>query len=131
MKVGNLGKLITFIVDDSTVRTFQNFERTVSGRWAVHNVIKKKPIPEFIGPDLSKQSMVIILDAAYGVNPRKVIEEIEKTVNKGIPRKFVIGGKQTGKNKVRIVEASEAWDKIIMNGKLVFAKVTLQIEEYR
>lgn len=130
MKVGNLGKLITFSVSSKKILTFNAMNKTVKGRWSDHALISKKPRSEFLGADKQQATLEIRLDATMGVNPREMIERIEKAVEKGKPLTFVIGGKKIGKNQWVIVNASEAWDTVIQDGILVKAKVNLTLSEY-
>ena len=130
-KIGNLGKLITFKVSSKKVLTFNDMARKVSGRWAVHELIKGKPKSEFLGADLQEVSLKILLSSALGVKPRKTLERIRKAIEKGERFTFVLGGKPVSKNKWVIVEASEEWDIILSKGELVQAKLELTLKEYR
>ncbi len=130
MKIGNLGQLITFSVSSKKILTFETMNQTIKGRWTAHSLINKKPRPEFLGADRRQTSIEIQLNSEMGVNPRKVLEKIEKAVEKGTPLTFVIGGKKIGKHQWVIESMSETWDKIILDGKLVSAKTTLTLAEY-
>lgn len=130
MKIGNLGQLITFSVSSKKILTFETMNKTVKGRWTAHTLIGKKPRPEFLGADRQQTSLEIQLSSEMGVNPRKIIEKIEKAVEKGTPLTFVVGGKKIGKHQWVIESMSETWDKIILDGKLVSAKMTLTLSEY-
>lgn len=128
--IGNFGDVITFAVTDDNVLTFSDFNRTVSGKWAVHDAIGKKGKTEFIGPDLSNNTLTVILDASHGINPRKMIDTIEKAVHKGTAEYLIIGGKKIGSKKLRITDMSEAWDKIFNNGFLYRATLNLTFDDY-
>ncbi len=130
MKIGNLGKLITFSVSSKKILTFNSMNKTVEGRWSDHALIRKKPRSEFLGAGKQEATLEIRLDATMGVNPREMIERIEEAVEKGKPLTFVIGGKKIGKNQWVIKKASEAWDTVIQDGILVKAKVNLTLSEY-
>ena len=130
MKIGNLGKLITFSVSSKKILTFSTMNKTVKGRWTTHTLVSKKPRPEFLGADRQQTTIEILLDASLGVNPRKTIEKIEKAVEKGTPLTFVIGGKKIGNNQWVIESASETWDVVMLDGVLVKAKVNLTLAEY-
>lgn len=128
--IGNLGKLIVFEVSSKKIQTFESMKQTVKGRWATHAVIGGKPISEFLGSDLSSITLTIMLSVNHGVRPRATIEKIEKAVESGTPYPLVIGGKQVGKYQWKITSMSESWDKVIRDGALVEAKLTLTLEEY-
>lgn len=130
MKIGNLGKLITFSVSSKKILTFESMNKTVKGRWAKHSLIQKKPRPEFLGADSQQTTLEILLDATLGVNPREMLEKIEKAVEKGTPLTFVIGGKKIGNNQWVIESVSETWDRVMLDGILVKAKTSLTLSEY-
>jgi len=130
MQVGNLGRLITFSVTSRKVLTFGNMNKTVKGRWTTHSTIGKKPKSEFLGADKQQLTMEIMLSSVLKVNPRKMIERLEKATEKGKHYPLVIGGKKIGKYEWVIESMSETWDKIILDGRLVSAKVNLTLSEY-
>lgn len=129
-QIGNLGKLIVFQVSSKKVLTFDNMQRTVSGRWAQHEIIGKRPVSEFLGPGQQKVTLQIFVSAMHGVKPRKTIEKLEKAVEKGNHYPLVIGGKKVGKNEWVVESVSETWGEIIDNGKLLSAHLTLTLSEY-
>lgn len=137
VQIGNLGKLIVFKVSadykkgQTKVMTFQNLTQSVKGRWATHNIIGKKPASEFLGPDMRQITLPITLSSELGMNPRKVLESIEKAVEKGSAYDFIIGGTKVGRYQWVITSMSETWDTVLNNGILVRAKVSLTLEEYR
>lgn len=129
-KIGNLGTLIVFSVSSSKILTFSSMTQTVKGRWATHDVIGGKPVSEFQGPGLRSITLPILLHARHGVKPRTTMEKIERAVENGTPYPLVIGGKRVGKYQWKITQMSEAWEKIIKDGRLVSVSLTLTLEEY-
>lgn len=128
--IGNFGETITFAVNADKLVTFSDFNRTVSGKWIVHDSIGKRGKTEFVGPDLSNNTMTVILDASHGIDPRKMINTIEKAVRKGTVEYLVIGGKKVGTKKLRITQMSEEWEEIYYNGFLYRAAVNLTFDDY-
>ena len=128
--IGNFGDVITFSVRPDRILTFSDFNRTVSGKWAVHDAIGKRGKTEFIGPDLSNNTFTVILDVSHGIKPRKMIDTIEKAVHKGTAEYLVIGGKKIGSKKLRITQMSETWDEIYKNGILCRATINLTFDDY-
>lgn len=129
-QIGNLGSLITFEVSSDKILTFSNMQRTVSGRWAQHEVIAGKPVSEYLGPNQQKVTIQIFITAAHRINPRKTIEALEEAAEKGTPFTFVIGGKKVGSNRWIVENVSESWGEIIDNGRLLSAHLTLTLAEY-
>ena len=130
MVVGNLGKLITFEVSSRKVLTFDQMQRSVKGRWATHDVIGGKVKSEFLGADVASITLPIYLSAMHGVRPRRTIELINDAIESGQYFTFVVGGHAVGRYQWHITSSSEAWDKVILDGILVEAKLTLTLEEY-
>lgn len=130
MAIGNFGRLITFETSDRRILSPQKFKREVSGRWAAHSRIGKKPLRQFLGPDTDKVTFTIQLDARHGVRPRRTINAIEKHIRNGTPETLVIGGKKVGSSKMTINSVSETWDEIWNRGELVRASVDISVEEY-
>ena len=86
--IGTLGRKIIFEVSDNRVLTFESMSREVSGRWTEHEVLGVKPKAEFLGPGLQTISLTIHLSAALGVKPRRILDMVERMVEKrfgGVP----------------------------------------------
>lgn len=129
MAVGTLGDIV-FEVSREKVRTFDDLRRRGSGRWAVHDVVGKKPVKEFIGPGLEKIRFSIQLSVALGINPLDEINKLRDLRDKGEPQDLVIGGAPVGENLWVIEEISEDWKKLDNRGNILFAEVDIELEEY-
>ena len=77
MQVGSMGD-IPFVVSYGKIRTFSDYGRSGSGRWAKHDLIGRKPVMEFLGPDVEKVSMKIQLRTDHGINPESELERLRK-----------------------------------------------------
>jgi len=130
VEIGNFGRMIIFRTSDEKILTFNDFKQTVTGRWATHDRIQKKPISEFLGPDNRKINFSIMLDVSLGVRPRTILESIEKLIEEGTVETLVIGGKKIGANRWKITSMSETWDVIMNKGELAKASAALTFEEY-
>lgn len=130
MAIGSLGSLITFETSDSRILTFMDLQREDSARWTTHYLIGKRPVKEFVGPDLQKVTFTITLDACHGVKPRKTMRSIRNALKKGKAYYLVIGSSSISANKMVITGVSESWDRIYNKGELVRSKVDLTLEEY-
>ena len=128
--IGLIGSGIVFVVNSSKVMTFSEFERTTAGRWADHERLGKKPKKQFMGPECDTISMTITLDAAYGVNPRKVADNIRKLIEKGTPRRVIVGNKRVGKNKFVITKMTDTWDVVHYKGQVTRMTCKIELEEY-
>lgn len=127
--VGSFGEII-FETSDKRIMSFNNFSRTVKGRWIEHNMYKRKPRSEFIGKDIDEVTFTIVLKSSYGVDPLTQLNKWEDIVRNGYHDILVIGKKQIGKSNVKVTEISEAWNMIFNNGKLTSANIDITISEY-
>ncbi len=129
-RIGNFGKLIIFETSDKKILNFNSFQRTISGNWATHERIGKKPKSEFLNPNLQSLTFTIILDAMHGVRPRKTLDIITDVVEAGIVEDVIVGGQKIGKNKWKITQMGETWDVVLDGGELLRATLNLTLEEY-
>lgn len=102
--IGTLGRKIIFEVSDNRVLTFESMSREVSGRWTEHEVL--------------------------GVKPRRILDMVERMVERGSAEYLVIGGRLVGRRPFRVTGSSEAWDKVYSRGELAKATLTISLEEY-
>ena len=112
--IGTLGRKIIFEVSDNRVLTFESV----------------KPKAEFLGPGLQTISLTIHLSAALGVKPRRILDMVERMVERGSAEYLVIGGRLVGRRPFRVTGSSEAWDKVYSRGELAKATLTISLEEY-
>lgn len=121
---------VVFETSDKRVLTFTGFKHDSAGRWEKHSVIGKKPISEFIGPDLDTITFTINLNGSNGVKPRDEMDRWLKMVNDGIADILVIGNKSLGQDKWDVKSVSEAWDTVFNKGELYSGKIDVTLEEY-
>ena len=130
MAVGNWGTAIIFSVSDTRVLTYRNMSRTVGSSWATHSRIGLKDQVEYLRPNLQKLTFEIALDFNYGVNPRTIIERLERAAELGEIHPFIVGGRPVGRLYWRLTSIGEAWETIYNNGVLTNAKLNITMEEY-
>lgn len=121
---------IKFSVNSEKVFSFRGMKRSYSGRWATHNIIGKRPMVEFQGPDLDEINIEVILDAELGVKPRSTMYQFRKAAKNGLVAYFYVGGKKVAVNKFRITNGTENWNEIWNKGELVRATAQLTFKEY-
>ena len=130
MALGNWGTAVIFSVSDQKVLTYNNMSRTVGASWATHSRIGAKDQVEYLRPNLQKLTFDISLDFNYGVDPRAIIERMERAAEWGEIHYFIVGGRPVGRLPWRLTSVSEAWETIYNNGALTNAKLTISMEEY-
>lgn len=130
MAIANWGTAIIFSTSDRRVLTYNNMNRTVGSSWATHSRIGKKDQVEFLRANLQKLTFDIALDFNYGVNPRAIIERMERAAERGEIHPFIVGGRRVGRLNWRLTSVGEAWETIYNNGALTNAKLSITMEEY-
>ena len=121
MYVGIFGDVI-FSVGHLRVLTPSNFKGTTGANWAEHEVLGGKARAEYLSPKLREYTFDILLDAALGVNPRKMLNRLTEMSENGFA--------PVSQNKFRVTEISDSWDSVIKHGLLMQCKVSLTIKEY-
>lgn len=127
--IGYYGDII-FETSDQRILNFSGLKRDVKGRWEKHAVIGKKPVSEFIGPDLDTITFTVSLSGNNGVKPRDEMERWNQYANKGLADVLVIGGRPVGNNKWNVQGVSEVWDVVFNHGELFSGKIDVSMEEY-
>lgn len=127
--IGSLGPII-YTVSMDQLRTFNEFNRSSSGRWAKHEILGKKPLSQRVGPGLDTISFTMRFDASMGVNPRKELDNLVELERKGKAMPLVIGGKALGVNLWVITSLEQNWIKIDNRGNLLLATANISLEEY-
>lgn len=128
--VGGWGEAITFYVNAKKQVVMRNMAKSVSARWKEHEIIGKTPLSEFAGPDIQTVTMSVIFSSTMKIKPRAALNKLEKAIKKGTVEYLYIGGKKVGAGKMKLTSMSEAWDTLILDGKLVKATVDLTFSEY-
>lgn len=117
-------------MSSSRVRTFDNFSRSGSGRWAVHEIIGQKPLSEFVGPGQEGISFSIRLDANLGVNPERELQKLRAMRDSGEVAVLIIGGQPVTDNFFALESLSEQQKVFSGSGVLIVANADLTLKEY-
>lgn len=125
-----LNNVIEFEVSDTTVLTIQNLVRNNKARYAKHDVQGKKPISEFIGPDLDTLTFDIELKAYNGVNPLKEMNKLIVMQRNGELVALVIGDMMMGMYRWTIQDLSNSINNIDNKGKFWSITVNVSLQEY-
>ncbi|PWK16057.1 phage tail protein [Tumebacillus permanentifrigoris] len=127
--IGALGDVV-FVASADTIRTIEDFKRSSSGRWATHEVLGKKPVSEYVGPNLDTVSFSVRFDVLYGMNPREELNRLLEMQRSGAVVPLVIGGKALGVNKWCVTSLEQDWTSIDNEGRLLVAKASITLTEY-
>lgn len=129
MQVGSMGD-IPFVVSYGKIRTFSDYGRSGSGRWAKHDLIGRKPVMEFLGPDVEKISMKIQLRTDHGINPESELERLRKMRDTGTVFPFILGGAPVSDNYWLLEDIGENVSYWRAGGKILSVTVDITLTEY-
>lgn len=129
MYVGIFGDVI-FSVGHLRVLTPSNFKGTTGANWAEHEVLGGKARAEYLSPKLREYTFDILLDAALGVNPRKMLNRLTEMSENGEIHYLIIGFAPVSQNKFRVTEISDSWDSVIKHGLLMQCKVRVHMIDF-
>ena len=129
MQVGSMGD-IPFVVSYGKIRTFSDYGRSGSGRWAKHDLIGRKPVMEFLGPDVEKISMKIQLRTDHGINPESELGRLRKMRDTGAVFPFILGGAPVSDNYWLLEDIGENVSYWRAGGKILSVSVDITLNEY-
>lgn len=129
MQVGSMGD-IPFVVSYGKIRTFSDYGRSGSGRWAKHDLIGRKPVMEFLGPDVEKISMKIQLRTDHCINPESELGRLRKMRDTGAVFPFILGGAPVSDNYWLLEDIGENVSYWRAGGKILSVSVDITLTEY-
>lgn len=129
MQIGSMGD-IPFVVSYGKIRTFSDYGRSGSGRWAKHDLIGRKPVMEFLGPDVEKVSMKIQLRTDHGINPESELGRLRKMRDTGAVFPFILGGAPVSDNYWLLEDIGENVSYWRAGGKILSVSVDITLTEY-
>lgn len=127
--IGTLGNIV-FETSTEKIRTFDNFKKKNSARFATHDVMNRKPVLEYLGPGLDNISFSMRFDVMLGVNPADEMKALREIRDKGEAVELVIGGQPVSENLWVVIDISEDWSKIDNRGNIIIANVEVSLQEY-
>lgn len=127
--IGFFGDIV-FETSDQKILNFTDFNRDISSRWATHDVIRRKPASEFIGPNLDSISFTVNLNGNHGVKPLDEMNKWLVLCRNGRAETLVIGTRALGMDKWTVQSVSQAWNVIWSEGELFSGQVDIVLEEY-
>ena len=127
MEIGTFGEIV-FETSRTRIRTFDEFKRTAKARFAVHAVTGRKPVSEFLGPELDEVSFQMLFSSSLGVSPTDEIDALREVLNAGEASILVVGGYILG--KFTLLSLEEDWKNLDGRGRLLVASVSVSLKEY-
>lgn len=127
--IGSYGNVV-FEVSGSKVRTFDNFTRSGAGRWANHDIISLKPMPEYVGPGQEEIRFSVRLDASLGVDPSSELQKLRDMRDTGTVSVLIVGGEPITNNLWTLESITENHKVFSGRGHLIKADAELMLKEY-
>ncbi|MCM3632927.1 phage tail protein [Paenibacillus camelliae] len=127
--IGSFGSLV-FLANPNTLRTFDNFQRDTSARWAEHEIHLKRPKSEYLGPANDTVSFAMQFDIRYGIKPRNEMERLTVLCRDGTPHRLVIGGVPLGAKQWYIESVGQTWKRFDSKGNVIYGEATVTLKEY-
>jgi len=118
-----------FEVSDTRVFTPTGMNREESARWTDHEVMKHKPVSEFIGPALGKISLQVKLSQWFIDDILKEMDKWLSMVRAGTVGTLIIG-KPLGVDQWKLTNITQDWSVIGADGKPMSAVLDVTFEEY-
>lgn len=128
-QIGTLGNII-FETSTEKIQTFKDFNRSSTAKLATHEIIGKKPIVEFLSPDLEQVSFVMQLKNSLGVEVEELLRQLREMRDTGKIVDLIINGEPLIKNKWIIESLSESVTNFDGQGKMVNVDVSIALKEY-
>lgn len=125
-----LDDVILFEVSQDKILTIDGFVRNNSVRFAKNNVLLRKPISQYVGPELDKLSFNIILKAQFGVNPQVEFNKLIHLQRAGTTVSIITGTSAHGMFRWRIADLGMPWEIIDNKGTCISSTVSISFEEY-
>lgn len=129
MIVGYLGGT-PFVTSKQYLYTFDDYNRSSSTRYTKHEIIGKKPVLEYLGPDIEEIGFKIKLRADHGLSPEKELEKLRKYRDQGRVMPLILGGNVVGKTRWVIESISEAVNFWSRSGQIISCDVDIKLKEY-
>lgn len=127
--IGTFGP-VTFKVSEKQIRTFDNFSRSNSARWSVHDIHLQHPITEFLGEGQDSISFTMQFDVHFGVVPRREIAVLLRMSRKGQAETLIVGNSAVGVNKWYIESVKENWGRVDNRGKVLSGSADVTLKAY-
>ena len=127
--IGMLGGIL-FQVSDRQVLNFFKAPAERVRKWSQYDVLGRKAVSVFLGPELQEVTLNVTLNAALGVKPRQLLELMARMVESGDSGCSSYRSQKDRTEPVGAYKSSEAWNRVYAHGELVQAETSLTLKEY-
>lgn len=127
MQVGSLGEL-PFVCSEDKVRTFKDLTRDLGARWAKHEVIGKKPVLEYVGPELMSASLTIRFDLSLGISPEEGLDRLRRMLENKLYKTLIVGEETLGRFVIESISEDRKFH--ARDGLCIVAEATINLTEW-
>ena len=125
-----LDDVILFEVSSEKILTIDDFKRSNSVRFAKHDTLLRKPVSQFVGPELDEITFKIMLKAQFGVNPQTEFNKLMILQRNGTTISIILGRTAFGVFRWTIQSLGMPWDIIDNTGFCISCTVDVTLREY-
>lgn len=126
--IGILGDL-EFVASSNKIHTFQEMSTTQSVRYAEHASLQRKPVLEYIGPNLDEVSLKIQWRIEDKVNPLAEIDKLKKKMDDGEFLPFFLGSRKVGTGKFVITDIPQTYNRVDNHGNVLSVSAEVKLKE--
>ncbi len=126
MVVGAFGA-VSFEVGGDTVRTWQSLSRSGKARWVEHQVLDLKEKLQFVGLELERVEMSVILVSPW-CEPSQELARLRALRDSGERHKLIIGTRVFG--YYVLADLDEEWKRTDGQGRPLVITCRLRLKEY-
>lgn len=127
--IGKYGDIV-FETSDTRILNFKDLKISKSNRTTSHNILMKKPILEFLGPELDSITFTVNLNASLGINVNEEQNKWYKKIENAEAEELLIGNKKIGQNKWLTTSINETYNTILNNGQVYSLTLEIKLQEY-
>ena len=126
--IGILGDL-EFVASANKIHTFQEMSITQNVRYAEHASLQRKPVLEYIGPNLDEVSLKIQWRIEDRVNPLAEIDKLKKKMDDGEVLPFFLGSRKIGTGKFVIMDIPQTYNRVDNHGNVLSVTAEIKLKE--
>lgn len=127
MNIGSLGEL-SFYCSADKVRTFRDLTRDLGARWAKHEVIGKKPVLEYVGPELMSANLTIRFDLSLGISPEEGLDRLKRMLENKLYKTLIVGEETLGRFVIESISEERKFH--ARDGLCIVAEATINLTEW-
>lgn len=126
--IGMLGDL-EFVASSNKTQTFQGININQSARYAEHASLQRKPVLEFLGPNIDEIPLKLQWRVEDKINPVAELEKLRKKMFDGEVLTFFLGTKKVGSGKYVITDMSQTYNRIDNKGNVLSVSADITLKE--